>query len=95
MAHNQLGLIYRDGSDPDRAVRHYREAVRYQERQGDVYSASGTRFNIAIALADAGPSQDALEFARAALRGFESFGESAADWIQRTRQLIGEIEQKL
>ena len=95
VAHNQLGEIYRTTGDTDGAVAHYRESIRYEETQGNVYGASGTRFNVALALSQSGRPHDALEYARAALRGFESFGERAADWIQRTRQLIGMIEKEL
>ena len=93
VTHNQLGSIYGNAGDTDSAVAHYREAIRYRETQGNVYNASLTRRNVAVALAQAGRPHDALEYARAALRGFESFGERAADWIQRTRQLIGMIEK--
>lgn len=48
-----------------------------------------------LTLAEAGRPHDALEYARAALRGFESFGERAADMIQRTRQVIEAIEKGL
>ena len=95
MTHSQLGAIYGDAGDLERAVAHYRDAIRSQEKQGNVYGASVTRFNVALDLAGAGRPQDALEYARAALRGFESYGESAADRIQRTRQLIERIEQDL
>ena len=95
VAHAQLGNIYGDAGDTDRAVAHYRDAIRYREKQGNVYGASGTRFNVALALAGAGRPQDALEYARAALRGYESYGESAAGDIQDTRQLIERIEQNL
>lgn len=47
------------------------------------------------ALAQAGRPHDAREYARAALRGFESFGERAAGDIQNTRQLIEMIEKEL
>ncbi len=93
VTHNQLGEIYRTAGDRDRAVAHGREGIRYRETQGNVYGASTTRFNVALALAQSGRPHDALEYAQAALRGFESFGERAADWIQRTRQLIEAIDQ--
>ncbi|MEM9294120.1 MAG: tetratricopeptide repeat protein [Acidobacteriota bacterium] len=93
--HNQLGNVYHTAVKTDRAVEHYREAIRYREAQGNVYGASQTRFNVALALAQAGRPHDGLEYARAALRGFESFGERAADKIQQTRQLTEAIEKKL
>ncbi len=87
-------LVHRTG-DVDRALPHYRDAIRYREQQGNVHGASQTRFNVGLDLLQSGRPRDALEFARTALRGFESYGESAAAEIQRTRQLIGEIEGEL
>ncbi len=71
------------------------QPTRCEEQQGNVYGASQTRFNVALALLQSGRPRDALEYARAALRGYESYGESAAEMIQQTRQLIGRIEGQL
>ncbi|MEM8964555.1 MAG: tetratricopeptide repeat protein, partial [Acidobacteriota bacterium] len=95
VTHIQLGQIYRSAGDADRAVVHYRESIRYRETQGNVYGASETRFNAALALAQARRPNDALDYARAALRGFESFGERAASESQQTRQMIEMIEKVL
>jgi hypothetical protein len=46
---------------------------------------------VAIALLNAGRRVDASEYAEAALRGFESYGERAAADIEKTRGLIAEI----
>jgi len=92
VAHNQLGNIYGDAGDLDRSLSHSREAIRYQEAQGNPYGASLTRRNVAVHLAQAGRRADALEYARAALRGFESYGERAAAEIEKTRRLIADIE---
>jgi tetratricopeptide (TPR) repeat protein len=91
VAHNQLGAIYGDAGDLDRAVQHYRESIHYEEMQSNIYGAAQTRFNVAIALFNAGRRTDALEYAEAALRGFESYGERAAEMIERTRGLIAKI----
>ncbi len=94
VTHNQLGAIYGDAGDVDSALPHYRDSIRYEEQQGNVYGASGTRFNVALDLLQSGRPRDALEYALAALRGFETYGESAAEVIQQTRQLIGTIEEQ-
>ncbi len=91
VAHYQLGLIYGSAGNPDRAVQHYREAVQRFEQAGDLLKAARTRLNVAIALSNAGRRADGLEYAEAALRGFESFGERAAAEIEKTRGLIAEI----
>jgi tetratricopeptide (TPR) repeat protein len=83
--HNQLGSIYLRAGDLDRAVRHFRQAIHLAEAQGDLYWASRRRFNVSVTLLSAGRRADALEYANAALRGFETFGERAADWIENTR----------
>ena len=92
VTHNQLGAIYRNAGDIDRALPHYREAIRYFEGAGDLYHAAGTRFNVALALSDSGRVADAREYARAALRNFETYGAGAAEMIQRTQQLLARLD---
>jgi len=92
VAHNQLGAIYGNAGDIDRALPHYREAIRYHEGAGNLYAAAQTRFNVALALADSGRVPDAREYARAALRNFETYGAGAAEMIQRTQQLLARLD---
>ena len=89
--HNQLGAIYGALGDLDRALPHFRQAIRYDEAQGNPYRAAKDRFNVALALHSAGRRADALEYAQAALREFESYGDRAADDIQKTQRLIEDI----
>lgn len=91
VVHNQLGEIYRAAGNPDRAVQHYREAVQLNEQVGDLYFAAQNRFNLAIVLFETGRQADALKYAEAALRGYESYGERAAEKTEKTRRLIAEI----
>jgi tetratricopeptide (TPR) repeat protein len=91
--HNQLGNIYRSSGDPDRALHHYRESIRLQETQGSLYGAAGTRYNVAVALAQAGRFADARQYAEAALRGYQAYGPGAADDVQRTQALIAAIDE--
>lgn len=95
VAHNALGVIYRNAGDLDRALTHYREAIRYWEAAGNLYHSAGARFNVAIALLNAGRLQDALVYAQAALRGYFTFGDRAAADIQDTQGLIAKIEQAM
>ena len=91
VTHNQLGGMYGDAGDLDRSVQHFREAIRYDEAQGNLYGAAQTRFNVGISLFRAGRRADALEYAEAALRGFEPYGAGAAEMIEQTRRLIALI----
>jgi len=95
VAHNQLGNIYGDAGDFDRALSHWRESIRYKEAACNIYGAATTRRNVAIGLANAGRFSDAREYAYAALRNFETYGDRAAQEIQETRGLIEEIGQRM
>ena len=91
--HNQLGAIFGDAGDLDRAVSHYREAIRYDEAAGNLYNAALVRSNVAIHLARAGRFTDASAYANAALRNYQTFGARAAAETQRTEGLIAQIEE--
>jgi tetratricopeptide (TPR) repeat protein len=93
--HNALGSIYRDVGDLEQSLSHYHEAIRYQETASDIYHAGFTRFNVALALADANRLPDALEYARAALHNFQSYSQGTEEEIQKTEGLIKMIEQDL
>jgi len=91
----QLGSIYGDVGDLDRALTHHRESIRLEETQGNLFGAAMTRFNVALALANAGRFADALDYARAALRNFETFGPRATAEIEETQGLIARIEEAM
>lgn len=95
VAHSMLGSIYGDAGDLDRAMMHYREAIRYDELGGNLYESGKHRFNVALGLANAGRFDDALAYARAALRNYETYGDRAAADIQDTQGLIAKIERAM
>jgi tetratricopeptide (TPR) repeat protein len=95
VTHNQLGNVFYDAGDLERALRHWRESIRYKEIAGNVYGAGITRRNIANALANAGRLADGLDYAQAALRDFEPYGAGAADMIEQTQQLIAWINEQM
>jgi tetratricopeptide (TPR) repeat protein len=92
-AHNQLGGIYYAAGQMDRALYHYNQSIRYEEQRGNLYGAGQTRFNVAIVLESAGRFQDALSYARAALRNYQTYGNRAAADIQNAKNLIARIEE--
>ena len=92
VVHNQLGLTHSQAGDLDRGLLHYRQSIQLEEGSGNLYGAAESRFNVALALLRAGRREDALEYAEAALRGYESYADRAAsENIERTRWLIGKI----
>ena len=72
MTHNQLGVIYKNAGDLERALHHYNEGIRYLESAGNFYNAGAVRFNVALALEQRGRLDEALLYARAALRNSAS-----------------------
>ena len=91
--HHQLGLVYYWAGNVDASVKHFCEAISLQERQGNIFRAAGSRFGLAIAFAQYGRVADALDYARAALRDFETYGDRAEDKIERTKGLIADLEK--
>jgi tetratricopeptide (TPR) repeat protein len=89
--HGQLGVVYREAADLDHSVLHCREAIQLFEQAEDPFRAALARGNMATSLLLAGRRKDALEYAEAALRGFESYGERAVEMIEETRGLIAKI----
>ncbi|MEK8017830.1 MAG: tetratricopeptide repeat protein [Candidatus Parabeggiatoa sp.] len=87
-AHHQLGNIYYEVGDLEQALYHFSEAIRYMEMAGNIYEAGKTRRNVAIALQDANRLPDALEYARAALRHFQSYPQGAEADRQKAEGLI-------
>ena len=90
---NQLGNIYDAAGNLGQALVHYRKSIGYEEGQGDIYGAAQTRYN--VALARRGRFADAKDYAVAALRGFEAYGEGAKEKVLKTLKLIADIEKGL
>ncbi|MGA2074532.1 MAG: tetratricopeptide repeat protein [Terriglobia bacterium] len=95
VSHNALGGIYNAAGDLDRALAHYRESIRYRESAGDLYGAAKTQFNTAVALARRGRFHDAKEYALAALRNYQTYGEGAKDDVLKTLKLIAYIDNAM
>jgi len=95
VAHNHLGAIYYAAGQTEPAIAHYHETIRYFEAMDDLYRAAGTRYNTAIAYAQAGRLDDALLFAQAALQNFEQFGPAVADQVARARELVAKYERAM
>jgi len=95
VTHHQLGNIYSEAGNLESALYHYNQDVHYDERAGNQYGAGGTRFNIALMFAKNGRLSDALLYARAALRNFESYGGKAKEDEDQTKGLIAQIEKMI
>jgi hypothetical protein len=95
IAHNELGVIYSEAGDIDRALHHYQQDIRYCEQTGDIFGAGQTRKNVALTLLNAGRLSDARAYAEAALANFRTFGDRAADRTQKTERLIADIDQAI
>jgi tetratricopeptide (TPR) repeat protein len=94
ITHHQLGSICHDGGQLDIALDHYREAVRYEERQGNRFGAGQTRYNVAVTLFRDDRFADARDWARAALRDYETCANADQEVI-KTAKLVAQIESAL
>jgi hypothetical protein len=94
VSHGQLGNIYADARDIDTALVHWRESIHYEDRIGDTFAAAQTRSNVALGLARAGRFADAEQYAVAAKRDFQAYGEKAAPEIERGERLIKDIKRR-
>ena len=93
VTYNQLGNIYKDAGDLERALDHYNKSVQYKEMAGNFFGAAETQENIAIAITPTGRINDALLYANAALNNFKRYGDGALQNIQRVQRTISWIEQ--
>ncbi len=92
VTHGQLGSIYKNIGGIDAAMPHYQEAIRLSGNSGDHYRAAETRHNVALALLQAGRRADALDYARAALRGYQRYGERAQRDIEQAQAMIDHLQ---
>ena len=104
--HNQLGNLYREVGQTERAREHYEKDVQICEQTGDRYGAGQTRFNLAVMYAQAAEREShtarrrdlferAQAYAEAALRDFQHYQGRAADKEAKARRLIRDIAEDL
>ncbi|HEY0782033.1 MAG TPA: tetratricopeptide repeat protein, partial [Thermoanaerobaculia bacterium] len=94
VAHKGLGTICLHRGDPDRALHHFRHSLRWAERSAERFSAAQTRELMARALLAGSRRSDALHYAEAALRAFESL-DGGTESAEKARQLVEQIRQSL
>jgi len=93
VTHNAIGVIYKNAGQIDQALHYYNGSIRYKEASGNHFGAGRTRYNIALMMAQHGRFEEALLYARAALKNFEPYGEGAVQGIAVTKKLIRQIEE--
>ena len=95
--HNlQYGHASYSMGDIDRAVPHYREAIRYDQLRKNTFGAAKTRFNLAIALRDVGRLGESRKYAVAAFGELQRIdGPISEDLFERARKLVMNIEARL
>ena len=95
--HNlQYGHASYSMGDIDRALPHYREAIRYDQLRRNTFGAAKTRFNLAIALRDVGRLGESRRYAVAAFGELQRLdGPISEDLFERARKLVMNIEARL
>ncbi|HEY5151826.1 MAG TPA: tetratricopeptide repeat protein, partial [Mycobacterium sp.] len=97
VTHGQLGTIFGEATrfDPrhlDTALGYFREGIRYATTAGNTYSAGLKRYNAAFLLSNAGRTTEALAWANAALRDYQTVGAGAQDEVDKTAALIAQLQ---
>ncbi|MEA2883132.1 MAG: hypothetical protein QOH32_2388 [Bradyrhizobium sp.] len=95
ITHNQLGSVYHRAGDINRALHHYRQAIRYAEEADNLFAAGSRRYNVAQMLYSAERLSDARVYAAAALENYQTFGGRAAAEFQRAERLAILIDQAI
>jgi tetratricopeptide (TPR) repeat protein len=90
--HNELGNIYSEARNYDRALFHYQQDIRLCESANDKFGAGQTRSNVAHLLFEVGRLPDARAYAEAARANFESFGDNASRHLKVVEDLIAQID---
>jgi tetratricopeptide (TPR) repeat protein len=95
--HNlQYGHASYSMGDIDRALPHYREAIRFDQLRRNTFGAAKTRFNLAIALRDVGRLGESRKYAVAAFGELQRLeGPISEDLFDRARKLVMNIESRL
>jgi len=105
-SHHQLGSLYADVGQLDKAREQYEQAAQYREKAGNHFSAGQTRFNMALMYFQAAGHEDqpsaerasllrASAYAEAALRDYQHYQGRAADLEAKAKSLIEDINQAL
>lgn len=96
-SHNlQYGHASYSMGDIDRALPHYREAIRFDQMQHNTFGAAKTRFNLAIALRDVGRLGEARRYAVAAFGELRKIsGPVTEDLLDRARRLVLSLEEMI
>jgi tetratricopeptide (TPR) repeat protein len=89
---HQLGEIYFNAREDDRALHHFQQSIHYAEVSSDLYSAGKTRYAVAAMLLEDGRMPDARAYAEAALDNFREFGDRASDQVRKAEALLAEID---
>jgi tetratricopeptide (TPR) repeat protein len=91
--HNALGQIYGRAGLFDESMLHYRKAILYLERSGDLFNAGKTRLGAAQVLRNAHSPQDALDYAYSALDNLKQF--NVIGLIRACEELIARLEREI
>ncbi len=104
--HNQLGNLYDDAGQPNRAREQYEQAAQCFEKIGDRFLAGRVRVNIALmylqafaatseALAKHNNLLRARDFAEAALRDFQHYQGRAGEKETKVQRILDQINEAL
>jgi hypothetical protein len=91
-----LGALYSKLSNAVENVKYYdQQAIRLFERANRPLQAAAVRINLADALWRTGRTNEALEWARAGLRGYQNAGPAGAGRVKQVADFVQALESKV
>jgi tetratricopeptide (TPR) repeat protein len=88
LVHSELGNVYTYLGKPDTALAHFQQALKYDDQAGKHRDAANLRFNVALMLGNGKQFKEAIQYALAALSGYERLGLGDTFQAGQTRQLL-------
>ena len=96
VTNQNLGALYSKLSGAIETVKQYnQQALKLFERANRPLQAAAVRVNMADALRNAGRPREALDWARAGLRGYENAGSAVAGTAKRVADFIRALEHEV
>ena len=93
LVHSELGTVYTYLNQPAVALEHFQQAIKLDARSGKYREVANLQFNVAIMLGNNGQLKEAIEYATAALAGYERLGLGNEFQAQETRRMLGVLRQ--
>jgi tetratricopeptide (TPR) repeat protein len=93
LVHSEVGNLYTYLNKPALALEYFQKAIKYEVGAGRYREVANLQFNVAVLLGNSGLLKQGIEYATAALVGYERLGLGNGFQAQSTRRLLDVLRQ--